>query len=222
MGLMKQISDKAARNMRGQKKRSAAGGMTATNFDADVAEMVQDLTGRQLQQATKRMSTILRAETVKLLKRGSSATLVGRSQYNKTTRGDWKSPRETKNGVPYLKGGWYGEVLKNRGANKPSMAYNGGDTKSGGGNRGIITRTQKRKGAGWMSVTGPRYGQDSHDNGKYGYNYAHMLEYGGRHKNWNKSTSHLQARPFLAPAAALAYSKQKTILKQMLTKWGKF
>lgn len=222
MSVAKAIHAAATRNMRGGQKRSAVNPISVTTFGVDMDRLTDNLTGSQLLQASKRMSKILRDETVRLLKVGSSASRVGRSQYDLRTRGKWRSPSVTKYGVNYLKGGWWGEVLDRRGANKKTMAYNGGDTKSGGGNRGIITNTQNRRGKGWYSATGPRYGTDDKDESRFGYNYAHMLEYGGTHKAWNKPAPALRARPFLNPAAAIAYTKQNALLKQMLLKWGKF
>ncbi len=221
MSYMKRVSQRAERNMRGGDKKPTAS-VSQTTFDKDMKGLIEDLNSRQLQQATKRMSKIMRDETVKMLKRGSSAERVGRSQYDKKTRGkDWnKKVNLTGDGVPYLKDGWYGQVLKRRGSDKKTMAYNGGDTKSGGGNRGIITRTIKRRGQGWASFTGPRYGQDDRDNSRYGYNYAHTLEFGAAHKAWGHPTKPLKARPFMKPAAAMAYGKQMTLLKHLLVKWG--
>ena len=221
MSVMKAISRKATANLSGKGKKATAS-VSQTTFGSDMKMLLEDLNSRQLQQASKRMSKIMRDETVKMLKRGSSAERVGRSQYDKKTRGkDWnKKVNLTSDGVPYLKDGWYGEVLRRRGTDKKTMAYNGGDTKSGGGNRGIITRTVKRRGKGWVSVTGPRYGQDDRDNSKYGYNYAHTLEYGAAHKAWGHRTKPLRARPFMKPAAAMAYGKQNSLLKHLLVKWG--
>jgi hypothetical protein len=221
MSVMKKISARATNNLSGRSKSPTAS-ISQTTFGEDMMSLVEDLNSRQLQQASKRLSKIMRDETVKMLKRGSSAERVGRSQYNKKTRGkDWnKGARVTKDGVGYLEDGWYGEVLRRRGTDKKTMAYNGGDTKSGGGNRGIITRTQKRTGKGWVSVTGPRYGQDDKDNSKYGYNYAHTLEFGAAHKAWGHNAKPLKARPFMKPAAAMAYSRQNSLLKHLLVKWG--
>lgn len=223
MSLGKRLHEAATRNMRGGKKRESAGSVSVTTFSKDMQLLIEDMTGSQLLQANKRMSKILRDEIVKVLKLGSSAERIGRSQYDRTTRGDWKRPRTTEGGVSYLRGGWYGETLDARGPKKPTMAYNGGNTKTNnGGKRGIITKTLSRRAKGWYSATGPRYGTDDEDNSRYGYNYAHMLEYGGRHKAWGNDIGNFIPRPFMKPAAAVAYSKQNALLKQMLIKWGKF
>ena len=217
MSGMKKISAKATQTLAGKGKKPVAG-IAQTTLSSDMKALLEDLNSRQIQQASKRMSKIMRDETVKMLKRGSSAERVGRSQYDKKTRGkNWDKPNPQRTS---LDGGWAGYVLKRRGANKKTMAYNGGDTKSGGGNRGIITRTVKRRGQGWVSITGPRYGQDDADESKYGYNYAHTLEFGAQHYAWGHKTKPLQARPFMKPAAAIARGQQITLLKHLLVKWG--
>ena len=144
------------------------------------------------------------------------------SQYNKRTRGDWQNPITSSSGRQYLKGGWMGEVLRKRGANKPTMAYNGGsvdDKGKGRGERGIITKTISQKNGGIRSITGPRYSADDSDNGKYGYNYAHVLEYGGKHKNWGRNAKPLLARPFLGPAQVRAQGRNAQIMNDMMRKW---
>ena len=61
---------------------------------------------------------------------------------------------------------------------------------------------------------------DDTDNDKYGYNYAHVLEHGGAHKNWGKSAKALPARPFLGPAGDAVHSKNVAIMNDMLEKWA--
>mgnify|MGYP007032445011 CR=1 FL=1 len=222
MSVMNNISDRAARALRGKgnAKKLPAGRMTVSNLGADMEALYNDLNARQVKEATKAMAFILRQQTVNNLRKGSSPSRIGESKKGKMTRGDWRNPMKTKDGYEYLKGGWRGQVLKDRGANKGSMAYNGGDTHSGGGKKGIISRTKAGR-AGWSSITGPRYGQDGGDDSREGYNYAHTLEFGSAHKNWGKSAAPLPARPFLGPAAIMARGKQVTKLKSMMKNWGK-
>ena len=201
-------------------KMSASGRLVATDLGSDMDLLINDLSKRQMMQATKSMAFILRQQVVANLRKGSSSSVIGESQKGKMTRGDWKSPSKTDGGVNYLKGGWYGEVLDKRGSSKKSMAFNGGDTHSGRGNKGIISRTRPSRNS-WTSITGPRYGQDAKDNSRQGYNYAHMLEFGGAHKSWGNPAGNLSPRPFLGPAAAMARNKQVSKLTSMMKKWGK-
>ena len=224
MSVMKSLYSKSQRQLAGggAKKKAGSGKMSVSTFSDDMQELLKDLTGRQMKEATKAMSFILRQQVVQNLRKGSSQTTIGESKKGKMTRGDWKSGiQRAENGYEYLKGGWAGSVLKNRGANKKSMAFNGGDTHSGRGNRGIISRTVPTRGGGWVSITGPRYGTDSGDDSQAGYNYAHTLEYGASHKAWGKNASPLKPRPFLGPAAAMARNKQVSKLTKMMKKWGK-
>ena len=223
MSYMKKLHEKAGRvsSGGGRKRKTPAGTMSIDTFPEDMKEMIENLNGKHLMQATKAMSFIARQQVVQNLRKGSSATVIGESQKSKMTRGDWKAGiQRAKNGYEYLKGGWAGEVLQKRGANKKTMAYNGGDTKNGRGNRGIISRTVKRKKIGWVSITGPRYGTDAQDDSKAGYNYAHTLEYGASHKAWGNPAGKLQARPFLGPAAAMSRNKQVAKLTKMFKAWG--
>ncbi len=232
MSVMKQVWARAERNLRSQsgknKTKNRAGIMTSTDFAYDMNQLAEDLTNRQLGQISERMGTTIRKEAVAMLKRGSNAGRVGESKYNKQTRGDWKNPRTSASGKEYLKGGWMGDVLSKRGANKPSMAYNGGsvsDSGKGRGNRGIITKNIRQRNGGIRSITGPRYSSDDSDNGKYGYNYAHVLEYGGKHVNWGgkngQNSKALIARPFLGPAMTRSQTKNAQIINDMMRKWTK-
>jgi len=224
MSFMKKLNEKAGRvsSGSGRKKRTPAGTMSIDTFPEDMRDMIENLNGKHLMQATKAMSFIARQQTVNNLRKGSSATVIGESQKGKMTRGDWKAGiQRAENGYEYLKGGWAGEVLQKRGVNKKTMAYNGGDTKNGRGNRGIISRTMKRKKIGWVSITGPRYGTDAQDDSRSGYNYAHTLEFGAAHKAWDNPADKLQARPFLGPAAAMSRNKQVAKLTKMFKAWGK-
>jgi hypothetical protein len=223
MSYMKKLHHKAGRTSRGGggKKKTPAGRMSIDTFPQDMKEVLNDLNGKRLMQATKAMSFIARQQTVNNLRKGSSATVIGESQKSKMTRGDWKAGiKRSKSGGKYLKGGWAGEVLEKRGADKKTMAFNGGDTKNGRGSRGIISRTVKRKRIGWVSITGPRYGTDAQDDSKAGYNYAHTLEYGAAHKAWDNPAGRLRPRPFLGPAAAMSRNKQVSKLKKMFKAWG--
>ena len=236
MSVMKELHAKAERNLKSQsgknKTKNRAGVMVGTDFALDMEKLYKDLTARKIVQIAERISTQIRKTAVRNLKRGSTADRVGRSQYNKKTRGDWQNPRTSISGKQYLKGGWHGKVLKNRGANKPTMAYNGGSTSdrtkvnSGGvarGSRGIITKMIGQRNGGTRAITGPRYSADDSDNGKYGYNYAHTLEHGATIAAYgNKERRvNMKARPFLGPAGEQAYAKNNQIVNDMLKKWGK-
>ncbi len=232
MGLMKEISAKAAANLKGGGRsggsKSRAGVISGTDIGKDMQRLSDDLSKNRLRRVIHQMNTAVRRQTVRNLKKASSINTIGESMKGKMTRGDWKSPRTTAAGVRYLPGGWYGKVLKKRGENKPSMAFNGGeDGLRGGGQRGIISRTVP-SGSGKLlrGITGPRHSGSSGDDGdnkRYGYNYAHMLEFGGNHVNWSsKKTrkSTLTARPFLGPAGNQTMPKQIAIMKKELKKWG--
>ncbi len=233
MTVMTKKWEKAAQNLQSQsgknKTKNRAGIMTATDFAADLDDLFNDLTNRQFQGIVDRCNTQVRKESVKLLKQGSTADRIGRSQYNKRTRGDWKNPKtvgkDHKNaGTNYLEGGWWGETLDKRGANKPSMAYNGGSATgraSSRGDRGIISKTIPQRNGGRRGIIGPRYGEDNKDDSKYGYNYAHVLEKGGAHKNWGKAAGSLPARPFMEPAGVKAMPKNAEIINKRLKDWGK-
>ncbi len=230
MTVMTKKWEKAAQNLQSQsgknKTKNRAGIMTATDFAADLDDLFNDLTNRQFQGIVDRCNTQVRKESVRLLKQGSTADRVGRSQYNKRTRGDWKNPRISETGKEYLKGGWHSEVLRKRGADKPSMAYNGGSATgraSSRGDRGIISKTIPQRNGGRRGIIGPRYSADDKDNGKYGYNYAHVLEKGGTIAAFgNKSRRvSIQARPFMEPAGVNSMSKNTEIVNKRLKDWGK-
>jgi len=232
MGLMKEISARAAANLKGGGKaggsKHRAGVISGTDIGRDMQRLSDELSKNRLRRVIHMMNTAVRREAVKSLKKASSRNAIGESMKGKMTRGDWKNPRSTKNGVRYLPGGWYGQVLKSRGEEKPSMAYNGGeDGLRGGGKRGIISRTvPSSSGKLLRGITGPRHSGsngDDADNDRYGYNYAHMLEFGGTHVNWSSRktrTSTLDARPFLGPAGNSTMPKQISIMKRELKKWG--
>ena len=233
MTVMQKKWDKAKQNLTAQtgrvKSKSRAGRMTATDLGADLDDLFKDLTNRQFQGIVDRCNTQVRKAAVGYLKKGSTANRIGRSQYNKRTRGDWQNPKtvgkDYKNaGTNYLEGGWWGEVLDKRGANKESMAYNGGSAtgrSDSRGNRGIISKTIPQRSGGRRGIIGPRYGQDSKDDSKYGYNYAHILEKGGAHNNWGKPAKSLPARPFMGPAGESTASKNAEIINKRLKDWGK-
>ena len=236
MSVIKELYAKAERNLKNQtgkkKTKNRAGIIVATDFALDMDRLYKDLTARKITQIVERTSTQVRKEAVRILKRGSTADRVGRSQYGKKTRGDWQNPVTLNSGKQYLKGGWHGEVLRKRGATKPTVAYNGGSTSDSTkvnskgvarGSRGIITKSILQRNGGTRSITGPRYSEDDDDNGKYGYNYAHTLEHGATIAAYgNKSRMvKLRARPFLGPAGDRAYAKNAQIVTDMLKKWGK-
>lgn len=233
MTVMQNKWNKAKQNLTAQtgknKSQNRAGKLTSTDLVGDLEDLFQDLTNRQFQGIVDKCNTTVRKEAVRYLKKGSTANRIGRSQYNKRTRGDWMYPKtvgaDYKNaGTNYLKGGWWGEVLDKRGANKPSMAYNGGSAtgrSNSRGERGIISKTIPQRGGGRRGIIGPRYGQDSKDDSKYGYNYAHILERGGAHKNWGKTAKALPARPFMEPAGRKTITKNSEIIKERLKDWGR-
>jgi len=231
MGVMKDLQQEAAAGIRGKGKthhKNRAGVLTGSDFEFGLKRLVEELTGQTLKRVISKMNSAVRSSAVKAVRRASSASTIGESMKSKMTRGDWKNPLVTgidskSPGTEYLKGGWYGQTLKDRGANKPSMANNGGEVGRGkGGTTGMISRTDpKTKGRGYIGITGPRYGEDNKDNSKHGYNYAHTLEFGANHKSWGQHPSKMEARPFLGPAAAESMPKQIAILKKELIKYGK-
>lgn len=234
MGLMKELEQRAGANLAKGKTQPRKSGaiISATDLARDLKLISEHLTGQKLKRIISKMNTAVRSAAVRRVRRASSASSIGESMKGKMTRGDWKNPSVVVRpgaavGTEYLAGGWYGKVLSSRGNKKPSMANNGGEVgRGGGGNTGIISRNDKVRG-GYVGITGPRHSGsngDDGDNGKHGYNYAHMLEFGGNHVNWDSTkrrTSSLQARPFLAPAVADSQSKQIAILKHELKKLGK-
>ena len=229
MSVMKTISSRAEGVLKGGttgiKSSTGSAQIVYTDIGKDMDALASDLTNRQMTSTIEKMSTVLRRRIVVNLQRGGDDSSIGRSQYGpKMTRGDWKNPVAGKNGM-YLKGGWSASVTAKRGADKPTMAVNGGNTKRGGGNKGIITKTHRgrggRKSYSVSGITGPRYGTDNKDDSKFGYNYAHMLEHGGTHKAWKRPARPLIARPFIAPAAKAAKSQMIAIAKDALRKWGK-
>lgn len=235
MGVMKEISQAAAANLKGgrgaggkNKSSNRAGVISGTDIGKDMQRLSDDLSKNRLRRVIHQMNTAVRRQTVSNLRKASTTTSIGESMRGKMTRGDWRNPRTTQNGVRYLPSGWYGQVLKSRGEAKPSMAFNGGeDGLRGGGQRGIISRTVNTSGGKLLKgITGPRHSGstgDDGDNGRYGYNYAHMLEFGGNHVNWSSKKTRksiLQARPFLGPAGNQTMPKQISIMKKELKKWG--
>lgn len=228
MTVLGKINAKARRNARtgnANRERNRGGVFAHTRLGVDMHRLERDLTTRQLRAVIQKMNTVVRKETVKRIKKASSAGNIGMSQYGKMTRGRWRDSRVTKDGVPYLPNGWYGDVLRKRGAMKPTMAINGGEASRGGGGRGgkqgIISRTVHTKN-GLRGIVGPRYGTDAKDNSKYGYNYAHILEFGSQnHKAWNHKSRGIKPRPFLGPAGNNSFPKQRKIVTDALIKWGK-
>ena len=226
MSVMKRIDARARKNLQ-KKPTGRVDSVSATALGFDLEELSRDLNNRVLKRAVNKMATVVGRKAVALLKKGGSGLTTGRSQFKpKMTRGDWKSPKTVQTGnnkgTEYLKGGWYGETLKQRGANKPSMAHFGGNVDSSGGKRGIVIKSDKKKrGKGAWGIVGPKYSADNSDDGVYGYNYAHMLEFGGTHKVYNKPADPLPARPFMKPAGMQTMKQQANILNDDLKKWGK-
>lgn len=231
MGVMKEIHSRATQNIRSKgrtgknKDGNRAGVFSHTALGVDIHRLERDLTTRQFKAVIHKMNTAVRKAAVKRIKRPSSAGSIGMSQFGKMTRGRWRNSAVTREGVPYLPKGWHGDVLRKRGAMKPSMAVNGGEAGRGGsgfgGSRGIISRTVMTK-HGQRGYVGPRYGEDAKDDSKYGYNYAHVLEFGSdNHKRWGRKSRGIRPRPFLGPAGDETLGKQKKIVTQALIKWGR-
>ena len=226
MSVMKRVSERARKNLQ-KKTANRTDSVSATDLGFDLEELGRDLSNRVLQRAVNKMATIVGRKAVANLKKGGSGLTTGRSQFKpRMSRGDWKNPRVVRRGpnkgVEYLKDGWYGETLRKRGANKPTMAHFGGNVNGAGGKRGIVIKSDKKKrGKGAWGIVGPKSSADNSDDGVYGYNYAHMLEYGGTHKAWNHETDPLPARPFLKPASDSTLQQQANILNKDLEKWGK-
>lgn len=227
MSVMKRIDAKARRNLQKKGGNHKVGRITATSLGADLNELSMDLSNRVLHRTVNKMATVVGRKAVSNLRKGGKGLTTGRSQFKpRMSRGDWKNPQTVRTGpnkgTEYLKRGWYGKTLKDRGANKPTMAYFGGNVDGSGGKRGIVVKSDKKKrGRGAYGIVGPKYSADNSDDGVYGYNYAHMLEYGGTHKAWGKDASPLPARPFLKPAADSTMPQQASILNDALEKWGR-
>lgn len=220
-GIDKKARSNARSGATGMKIKNRSGNISVTDLDTDLNKLYWNLDKKATRTTIDRMNTPIRKAATAFLKAGGSKGQIGRSQYGRQTRGDWRRPRLTKGGVPYLRGGWYGDVLRKRGSDRPTMAHNGGRD----GKRGIISKTRRsRTESGWYGVTGPVYanGDNSKGHGSVmGFNQAHILEFGGRHYNWGKEAGALPARPFLGPAAESTKPKQKQIVKEAMTKWGK-
>ena len=218
MGAMKNILSRNNR-MKGNKAKTskmgvnAAGTITETDLGRDLMLINEELRGTVFPKAVDMMSTLVRKQAVQNLKLGGGAGSVGMS-IKTGTRGVLT---QGANG-PYMKGGWSRKVLAKRGADKPSMARNGGKN----GKFGIITKTSKRRGGGW-GITGPVYGFDDKSNSRTGHNHAHTLEFGAKgHKKWGKKVGKpLPPRPFLGPAADQTRGRQIMKLKTLLRKWGR-
>ena len=204
----------------GMKTVHRTGKTSVTDLNTDLNRLYWNLSKKATRTTIDRMNTPVRKATVALLKTGGSRGSIGRSQYGRMTRGDWRRPRVTRNGVPYLRGGWYGDVLRKRGSDRATMAYNGGRD----GKRGIISKTRRsRTESGWYGVTGPVYANGDNAKGHggvMGFNQAHVLEFGGRHYNWGKPAGVLPARPFLRPAGESVRPMQDRIVKEAMKKWG--
>ena len=57
-----------------ERRRTPAGTMSIDTFPEDMKDMIENLNGKHLMQATKAMSFIARQQTVNNLRKGSSAT----------------------------------------------------------------------------------------------------------------------------------------------------
>lgn len=218
MGAMKEILSRERMKARSKANFSkhgirAAGTITESNIGKDLMLIHKELRATVLPKAVDAISTIVRKRAVEKLKLGGGPSSIGMS-VKTGTRGVLTQGR---NG-PYMKGGWSRKVLAKRGADKPSMARNGGKN----GKYGIITKTSKRRGGGY-GITGPVYGFDDKQNSRTGHNHAHTLEFGAKgHKKWGKKRGRpLPERPFLGPAAQETLSNQKAKLKTLLRKWGR-
>ncbi len=223
-----EINNRAKANARsgatGMKTKHRTGTTSVTDLNSDLNKLYWNLDKKATRTTIDRMNTPVRKSTVSLLRQGGGKGSIGRSQYGRMTRGDWRNPRfSPSSGQPYLRGGWYGDVLRKRGSDRPTMAHNGGRD----GKRGIISKTRRsRTESGWYGVTGPVYANGDNTQGHgsvMGFNQAHILEFGGRHYNWGKKRkgTNLPARPFLGPAAKSTIPTQTRILKEAMTKWGK-
>ena len=222
MGVMKEISEAAKRNARNGsgpiKVVGAAGTMSATDLDKDTKKLLKDLTGVQFKKIVTDINKVVRQKTVmKVLSGGNGG--IGPSQKGpRRSRGLWESPRTSRTGVQYLPGGWHGKNLSRRGADKQTMAHDGGV----GGDSGIISRAKPIGGGKYIGITGPRHsGNQGDGGGRHGYNYAHTLEFGAQHKAWDNNSKPLKARPFLGPAGKETQQQQISIIKKHLIKWGK-
>ena len=93
----------------GMKTVHRTGKTSVTDLNTDLNRLYWNLSKKATRTTIDRMNTPVRKATVALLKTGGSRGSIGRSQYGRMTRGDWRRPRVTRNGVPYLRGGWYGD-----------------------------------------------------------------------------------------------------------------
>lgn len=218
MGAMKRILSrenrtKSSKMAKGKKSIRAAGTVHMTDIGKDLMLIHAELRKKVFPKCVDAISTQVRKRAVQKLKLGGGGDSVGMSQRT-GTRG---SPLINGINGPYLKGGWSAKVVRKRGADKGSMARNGGKN----GKFGIISKTSTRRG-GW-GITGPVYGYDDKQNSREGHNHAHTLEFGAKgHKKWGKDRGRpLKARPFLGPAADETRNTQIVKLKKILRKWGK-
>lgn len=191
----------------------AAGQINMTDLGKDLMLINEELRQTVFPKIVDAIGTQVRKAAVQKLKLGGGPNSVGMSQRT-GTRG---SPLINGPNGPYLKGGWSAKVVAKRGADKKSMARNGGKN----GKYGIISRSSKRRGG--YGITGPVYGFDDKQNSRDGHNHAHTLEFGApNHKKWGKKRGpKLPARPFLGPAADETRQKQIVKLKKILRKWAK-
>ena len=217
MGAMKDILSrenrkKASRKPKSNRSMKSAGTVTATDLGKDLMLIHEELRSTVFPKCIDAISTLVGTRAVAKLKVGGGPSSIGMS-VRTGTRGVLT---QGVNG-PYMKGGWSAKVLRKRGADKESMARNGGK----GGKYGIISRTSKKYGG--YGITGPVYGFDDKQNSRTGHNHAHTLEFGAKgHKKWgHKRGKPLPERPFLGPAADETRSQQIIKLKKILRKWGK-
>ena len=236
MSVIKKVDARARQNAKsgtGSKKEAIkgkwrAGKMVSTDLARDLKLLLDDLTNRQCRASLKKCNTIVRKRAVANIKKGGGPGSIGQSKKNNGglgwradpsakygTRGDYKNAGGTS-----LKDGWAGKVLSHRGANKRTIAHSGGE-----GGSGIISRTpvvNYSTGNKVIGITGPSHsGKDRGDSsGKHGYNYAHMLEFGGKHVAWDGKTTQANAKPFMGPAGRDTLPQQIAIIKADLVSWG--
>ena len=191
----------------------AAGQINMTDLGKDLTLINKELRQTVFVKVVDAIGTQVRKRAVQKLKLGGGPSSVGESQRT-GTRG---SPLVNGSNGPYLKGGWSAKVVAKRGADKKSMARNGGKN----GKFGIISRSSKRRGG--YGITGPVYGFDDKQNSRDGHNHAHTLEFGApNHKKWGKKRGpKLHPRPFLGPAADETRQNQIVKIKKILRKWAK-
>ena len=206
---------KGAKSIKGAK-------FVSTDLGVDLEAMYKDLSTVRTKSIANKLNTIVRSAATRNLRKGGGGSQVGQSKKDHSgekkgygTRGDYKN----QGGKNYLKDGWAGKVLSKRGADKKGMSEGMGQK-----NGGITSPPPKANRNGvTKSITGPRHSKVSRGDksGKHGYNYAHMLEFGGKHKAWNNTTAPLKAKPFMGPAGESTRPQQEALIKAEYAKWAK-